>query len=114
MHAGFGVEGFANRRVAIGGELGYLTPWRGMGDGIGLFSLNGSYNFLRERRMSPFVTGGYSLAFRSGHLNMVNLGGGVNMWLGRGIGIRLEARDHLAPEYADTHCLSFRIGFLFR
>jgi hypothetical protein len=58
MHTGFGVEGFVSKRVAIGGELGYLTPWRSMANGIGLFSLNGSYNFHRNRKTSPFVTGG--------------------------------------------------------
>jgi hypothetical protein len=114
MHAGFGGDALVYKGIGIGAELGYLTPWQCMGSGSGLLSVDGSYHFHPNKTVSPFFTGGYSLAFRSEILNMVNFGGGVNWWLSDRRGIRLEARDHLAPEYADTHWLSFRIGFLFR
>jgi hypothetical protein len=114
MHTGFGAEGLVYKGLGIGAELGYLSPWRSLGAGIGLLSLDGSYHFKRHRQISPFVTGGYSLGFRSGAENLINFGGGVNIWLRNRLGIRLEARDHIIPEYAGTQCLSLRIGFLFR
>jgi len=39
-------------------------------------SLNGAYHFNRKRKLSPFVTGGYTLAFRDGHANLVILAAG--------------------------------------
>src|SRR5262245_10847230 len=47
------------KRVGVGGEIGYATPWQSFADGIGLLSANMSYN-VRPGRVSPFVTGGYT------------------------------------------------------
>lgn len=114
FHFGGGGEGFLYRGLAAGGEIGYVAPWSHGADGIGLLSLDGSYHLKRSSSLSPFVTGGYSLGFRSGHFNAVNYGGGVNWWIGERKGVRLELRDHVETQFSDVHYLGFRIGFVFR
>ena len=112
MHTGGGGEALI-KRVGIGGEVGYLAPWRDLRDGIGVGSANGSFN-LRPGKVSPFVTGGYSLFFRSGTANGYNFGGGVHYWLSDKTGLRFEVRDNVLPEYKDLHFVGFRVGVTFR
>ena len=81
MHIGGGGEGLVHKGLGVGAELGYMAPWRGFGEGIGAFSPNASYHFLSrnaEAKAEPFVTGGYTLFFRSGTANGLNFGAGVN------------------------------------
>jgi hypothetical protein len=114
-HFGGGGEGLIYKGLGIGAEAGYLTPWRDFSLGIGLASANGSYHFRRNRTVSPFVTAGYSLAFRNGHANLVNFGVGLNWWFANKVGVRLEFRDHIysnAPFRADY--IGTRIGLAFR
>jgi len=95
--------------------LGYITGWRDFGNGIGMLSVNGSYHFNRNRKLSPFISGGYSMAFRSGAINLFNFGGGINYWFRDRIGLRLEFRDHVYSQYShSTHYLGGRIGCSFR
>jgi len=118
-HFGGGGEFLLYKGIGIGSEAGYLTPWRNFSNGIGLVSVNGSYHFLRNGKVSPFVTAGYSVAFRSGHVNLVNFGGGINWWVRERIGIRLEVRDNMYSEspFDGTHRIHYlggRIGLSFR
>ena len=99
-------------------EIGYLAPARSISEGVGILSANGSYHFLNgepSQKLVPFVTGGYSLAFREGSANLFNFGGGVNYWFRERMGLRLEFRDHVIPDgnHSD-HFLGFRIGLTFR
>lgn len=115
VHFGGGGEGFLYKGIGLGAEGGYLTPWRNFGSGIGVASVNGSYHFNRDRKLSPFISGGYSLAFRSDTANLFNLGGGVNYWFRDKVGLRLELRDHIySDRSSNTHYLAGRIGFSFR
>ncbi len=115
MHAGGGFEVFAFKGVGIGAEAGYLAPWKYMSDGIGLASINGSYHFSRSNKLSPFVTAGYSIGFRSGHANMINFGGGVNYWLNDRAALRMEFRDHVeGAGCGDIHYLGVRLGLSLR
>jgi hypothetical protein len=118
LHFGAGFEGFVYKGLGAGAEIGYLSPAQDLGCGFGLFSVNGSYHFLnaRSRRgLSPFVTGGYSLAFRNGRANMLNLGGGVTYWFLNRLGLRLEVRDQLwSPTRNAAHFVDFRIGMALR
>ena len=41
----------------------------------------------------PFVTVGYSLAFRTSTANLWNFGGGLNYWLRDRIALMAEVRD---------------------
>ena len=112
MHVGGGGEALI-KRVGIGGEIGYLGPWDRLSDGFGVGNVNGSFNF-RPGKVSPFVTGGYTLFFRNGTLNGYNFGGGVNYWLSGRTGLRFEVRDNVMPDYEDTHLVGFRFGVTFR
>ena len=116
LHFGGGGEAYLYRGLGIGAEIGYLGPAGYLGEGIGVFSANGLYNFSpeRRRRVQPFVTGGYSLAFRDGTANCVNFGGGIHYWFSDKLGLRLEFRDHLNPSYADEHFWQGRVGIEFR
>src|SRR5215510_16403331 len=112
--AHFGVGGeVLFKGIGLGPEIGYLTPIRSFGNGIGVFSPNVSYHFINGK-VSPFLTGGYSLFFRSGHANGFNFGGGVNYWVSNRAALRFEFRDNVIPKYRDHHFLGFRAGLSFR
>ena len=112
MHVGGGGEALI-KRVGVGGEIGYLTPWRSMSSGLGVGSVNGSFN-LKPGKVSPFVTGGYTLFFRSGTANGYNFGGGVHYRLSDRTALRFEVRDNVLPDFKDQHFVGFRIGVTFR
>ena len=114
LHFGGGGEALLYRGLGIGAEAGYLAPWRQLGDGIGLLSIDGSYHFRRNQRFTPFITGGYSLGFRSGTANLINFGAGAHYWFKDQVGLRFEFRDHIDPSYLNDHYLSGRIGISFR
>jgi hypothetical protein len=115
LHFGGGGEFNIYKGVGVGGEIGYLSPIRSMGSGVGVFSLNGLYSFRKDGRSKvvPFVTAGYSLLFRRGHLNAFNFGGGVNYWFSKRTGLRFEFRDYVRPEYLGSHIIEGRIGVNF-
>ncbi len=114
-HFGAGAEWFLHRGLTAGGELGYLAPESAVTSGFGVLSVNPAYHFVTKRtsKVVPFVTGGYSLGFRSGHINMANFGGGVSWWIGQRHGIRFEFRDHYSW-VGDTHFPTFRVAWTFR
>jgi hypothetical protein len=115
LHVGVGGEGLVYKGLGIGGEIGYLGVTEDLSPGIGVASLNGSYNFLRSRRLSPFLTGGPTLVFARDFGGIVmNLGGGLHWWFKDHIGLRFEVRDHFAPESGSSHAIGFRIGLAFR
>jgi len=117
LHFGGGGEALLYKGLGVGAELGFLAPMQYLGDGIGILSVNGSYHFLNAsatRKMIPFVTGGYSLAFRSGAANGVNLGGGINYWLGERLGLRVEFRTHSTAGNFSCQMWQARFGLAFR
>ena len=121
LHFGGGSEGLIYKGLGVGGELGYHAPWRSFGDGLGVFSLNGSYHFLprkNEGKVVPFLTSGYTLFFRSDSLNLFNVGGRVDYWCRERVGQRFEFRDHVHPESScgrgAAHFLGFHILWAFR
>lgn len=119
LHIGGGGEGFLTKGLALGGEVGYLTPFTSFSDGLGIASVNISAHFGRgdsDRKAIPYITGGYSLAFRSDTLNMINFGGGVNYWVKDNLGVQFEIRDHTNIEslFVRVHFWQARIGLVFR
>lgn len=113
MSAGAGGEGFLYKGLALGGELSYVFPREYPSDGFGLFSVNGAYHFVnrqRPGRIVPFVTGGYTLGFRSGTANLMNWGGGVTWWVSQRVGLRTEVRSY---EYVGSHAEHFLAGVRF-
>jgi hypothetical protein len=114
LHIGGGGEALVYRGLAVGAEVGCIAALQGSGGGMGLFSANGSYYFSRQRKVSPFLTGGYSSVWGHGQRNLVNLGAGANYWIRERLGIRFELRDHIYAAGSDGHLLGFRIGIIFR
>lgn len=111
-----GGEGVFNNGAGLGAEAGYVFPFEAPGDGLGLFSINGSYHFLNSSgKTVPFVTGGYSGFFRNGYANGVNFGAGVNYWFKPRTGLRFEFRDNIAVFDSEAvHFLNVRVGVTFR
>ena len=120
MQVSGGGEGLIYKGLGAGGEIGYLFPRQAAGEGFGLLSTNGFYHFPSAgslRSVIPFVTAGYSLAFRNGSANLMNFGGGVDYWFSEHAGLRLEARDHVWPgdcRCSTAHLVTFRIGLVGR
>jgi hypothetical protein len=115
-HLGGGGEAVFADAVGVGAEIGYLNAFEEGSEGFGVFSVNGTYHFgggQPRPKLRPFVTGGYTLAFRDGHGNLFNLGGGVDYWLGRRAALRVELRDHIWSA-EDVHVWEVRVGVTFR
>jgi len=117
LHIGGGGEVIFNNGFGMGAEVGYLGPIEAMGQGFGVFSVNGSYYFLKanqSEKVAPFVTGGYTGIFRSGYASGINFGGGVNYWFKKRVGLRFEIRDNLVALDGAAHLLNARIGLTVR
>ena len=119
LHIGGGGEARIYKGLSAGAELGYLHPTKEFRDGFGLFSANGAYHFWTSssQRAVPFLTAGYSLAFRNGTANLANFGGGVDFWFHDHAALRLEVRDHIWPSQNGSptaNFLMFRIGLVGR
>ena len=118
IHLGGGWERFFHRHVGMGLEGGFLAPVKSIRDGIGTSPPNLVARVRaksNENKIEPFVTGGYTLLFREGTANGVNLGGGVNWWFKERVGLRFEVRDNVF--FADGELgqlFGFRVGFTFK
>jgi hypothetical protein len=116
LHLGLGGEAVVGKGIGVGAEIGALGPRQHFSDAVvGLFSPNGYYHFVHDKkvRIDPFVTGGYSLLFRSGHINLFNFGGGATYWFHRHLGARFEFRDHVYTSGGTLHYWGFRMGLSF-
>jgi hypothetical protein len=118
LHAGGGGEALIGNWLGVGADVGYIAPLQYFSEGFGLLSVNGSYHFLGtgvDHRTQPFVTSGYSLAFRNGHASLWNLGGGADYWITPTVGMRIEVRDHIFSEHgARWHLWGPRLGVVIR
>ncbi len=117
LHFGAGGEAILGKGIGLGAEIGALGTRTGFEhSAVGIFSPNGYYHFIHGPgiRADPFLTGGYTLLFRSGHENLFNVGGGLNYWFHRRLGVRLEFRDHVDTDGTSLHYWGFRFGLAFR
>ena len=112
FHVGGGAELTNAKGLGVGTEFGYLGPWSNGSNGVGLYSLNALYRFAHDSEVQPFVTGGYSLGFRSQTAHFVNVAGGATAWFRPGMGVRIEFRDNIRDP--STHWLILRVGLAFR
>lgn len=109
-----GGEGLVYKGLGLGAEVGYLAPFRAAGDGFGIVSPNLSYHFSNgSSKLVPFVTGGYSLAFRGDTSSGGNIGGSIQYWMKEHVGLRFEFRDHIFSSDS-PHFYQFRVGLSFR
>jgi len=113
FQGGAGGEGLLAGGFGLGAELGYLAFFEGPSLGVGLLSPGVVYNFSPGKKTMPFVTGGYTLFFRSGATHGLYFGGGVNRWMGDRWGIRIEGRNQLMPACREN-LLEARFAILFR
>jgi hypothetical protein len=116
IHAGGGADVILGKGLGLGAEIGALGPREDLSAAVGMFSPNASFHFIREkgRKADPFVTGGYTLMFRSGTANLFNFGAGANYWFRDHLGLRVEFRDHVYTRYATLHYWGLRVGLSFR
>ena len=117
LHFGFGGEVMIGKGVGAGAEIGALgTRDHFSNSVVGAFSPNGYYHFVRspDARVDPFATGGYTLIFRAGHVNLFNFGGGLNYWFHERLALRAEARDHVYTNGGTLHYWGVRFGLGFR
>jgi hypothetical protein len=101
--------------VGFGAEAGYVKQYNSNYDPGPILSANALYQFTGTRKLIPFVTGGVSVMLGGngaeiGAVGGVNVGSGVNYWLGEKLGVRLEFRDHLLNS---AHVYGLRIGIVF-
>lgn len=112
---GAGAVGLVYKGLGVGADVGWVHPARDVNEGFGLLSVNPSWHFVnrdRPAKVTPFVTAGYTLGFRSGAASLWNWGGGATIWMTDRVGLRLEMRDYL---YEGSHLhAAFRIGLSFR
>ncbi|MCI0337513.1 MAG: hypothetical protein L0226_08055 [Acidobacteria bacterium] len=116
LNVGIGGDGYLYKGFGVGGEIGYVGP-SGFNDGFGILSANASYHFLKvsqSRKLVPFLTGGFSLFFRSRADIGGNFGGGVTYWFKERIGVRLEVRDQIPARSDLGHLPGFRAAVTFR
>jgi hypothetical protein len=115
MTLGGGGDWLFYKGLGIGADVGYQFARGDVSDGVGLGSLNGAYHFTSAPGLGglvPFVTAGYAIAFRSGHLNLFTYGGGAQYWFHRRIGMRAELRDYRTRH--GQYVAALRFGLTFR
>jgi hypothetical protein len=113
LEFGGGVEWFVSRVLAMGvdGSVMVYPECLDCG-GYLLGSVNTSLYPLRSNKVSPFVTAGIGAAGGDASVTLVNFGGGLNYWFRKGLGLRIEVRDHVDTQFA-VHNVSLRIGVTF-
>jgi hypothetical protein len=136
LTAGFGGEGYVSKNFAIGleaGTTGFTTISRGNPNWIGLGSANFSYHFSPKQykgKVAPFITGGYTNFFGQdtdtpggNTTNGLNVGGGVDLFASKRLGVRFDARYYAHggrilwpsfPSGTDFNFTAIRIGLTFR
>jgi hypothetical protein len=128
LHFGGGGEYVTTRGFGVAADVGLLTGV--FGGTTGTLSVDGTYHFRRERPVELFVAGGYSLFFsqsasfvqevfqmpaNNSHLNLFNVGGGINLWFSRHLGATVEIRDHVhTGSGATAQYAEFMLGLGFR
>ena len=116
IQAGIGGEGILGKGIGVGADIGAWAPSQSLSGAIGVFSPNVSYHFIHDKRrkIDPYVTGGYTLFFRTGTENLFNFGVGTNYWFARRVGLRVEFRDQVYTQTGTAHFWGVRLGVAFR
>ena len=136
--AGFGVEGYLTRGLALGVE-GAAAGWStkdnyGGSNILGVASADTSYHFFPKKitgNAAPFAAGGYTLFFgrnatlvgKDVTVNGFNIGGGTDVLVSKHVGVRFDVRyyghggrilKNTYPDLAEFSFVAFRIGVTFR
>lgn len=110
-----GGEGYVWKGLALGGDGQFVWQRDNSDTNFGLLAIGPSYHFddrENPRKIVPFVTGGYGLAFRDDALSLYQLGGGVTWWPKARVGLRFEYRyyDNTRNEF-QMNQLRFSVSF---
>ena len=140
LTTGFGGEGYINKGLALGAELGAAGVLADFNKLTGVGSADASYHFFHSKirgNAAPFITGGYSNYFGhtvdfggtsfGNHKALMtqgfNVGGGVDVFAMKHLGVRLEVRcyghggrilNYTFPNVEQFSFVAFRIGLTFR
>jgi hypothetical protein len=117
LQMGAGGDVILGKGAGIGAELSAIGPRQDFASSVlGAFSPNLSYHFIHDpsRKVDPYITGGYTLLFRTEHLNLVNFGLGTNYWLAHRLGLHLEFRDQIYTQNGSMHLWGVRVGIAVR
>jgi hypothetical protein len=118
-HVAGGGELLSKGRAGIAGEVGLLGNSSSV---LTTVSVGGVWHVVpmsTKHRPAPYLTSGFSvLANHDGGFATWNIGGGVDVWTGERMGIRLDVRDHLRPlrrHFGGTaHYWTVGAGVVFR
>jgi hypothetical protein len=116
-----------SRRFSLNIDTGFF-PYREIEDDPSSepirISFSPSYHFARRfgRILDPFLVGGITLRIGEDHLedfksvdSLINLGGGINFWFSRYVGLKLEFRDHVWFSHGiASHYVDKRVAVCFR
>jgi hypothetical protein len=115
FHAAGGGEALVKGRAGIGAEFGALGSASSV---LLVVSVNGVFHFPSSlpARLSPFVTGGYTyMGSGDGSFSGWNAGGGLDFWAKERLGLRVEFRDHVRPDFRGTvQYWTIRAGVVFK
>ncbi len=114
VQVGGGAEGTIHRGLGANADAGYMFLTDRAGAGVVTLSAGPAYQFNRSGKTVPFVTGGLSLAIAAGAGAACHVGGGVTHWMRPRWGLRFEVRDHIPPEFTNSHLVLFRVGLAIR
>jgi hypothetical protein len=113
LNIGGGAEASLKNGFGVGADVGYT--FLNNTKGFGSFSPGVVYKFQPSKKLVPFIDGGYALLFRDDTLNAVYFGGGVNYFISKNVGLRLEVRDNIATDKPENfNLMQFKVGVLFR
>ena len=100
VHAAGGGEVLVAKGAGVSGEAGVLAN---SDSRLVVVSVNGAFHFSNgpaRRGPAPFVTGGYThMGNAEGSFSGWNVGGGVDLWMNNQVGLRVEFRDHVRPDF---------------
>ena len=118
LHFGGGAEFDLYKGLGFSTDIGYISNPQCMGRGFGILSPNVRFAFTNanDSKLVPYITGGYSLLFRSSSANSYNFGGGIDYWFHDKAALKVEFRDHVwrYSSYSTYHIWQIRMGFSFR
>jgi hypothetical protein len=110
---GLGVRVIMSKGLGVEGDITAVTDDY---ETIGIGSINGVYRFWRSGNIDAFVSGGFSSGSVESGLSDrgLNIGGGIDWWRYRRLGVRLEPRYfgfNLGSR--PVHIFAIRFGIIF-
>jgi hypothetical protein len=114
---GVGGDFVTGKGIGLGVEIGAVGPRQNFISGaLGVLSPNPSYHFMRgkQRKIDPYITGGYTMFFRGAIENLFDFGAGANYWFASKVGLKVEFRDQVYTQAMTAQFWGLRLGLAFR